>query len=89
MIEYFRKLYKNSSTEFNEIVKNSLINNNKMFIVTANPETLMTAEKDINLKKTLLDDNTTIIADGIGIIKGAKILGYKINETTIIIYFNK
>lgn len=81
MIEYFRKLYKNSSTEFNEIVKNSLINNNKMFIVTANPETLMTAEKDINLKKTLLDDNTTIIADGIGIIKGAKILGYKINET--------
>lgn len=81
MIEYFRKLYKNSSTEFNEIVKNSLINNNKMFIVTANPETLMTAEKDINLKKTLLDGNTTIIADGIGIIKGAKILGYKINET--------
>lgn len=81
MIEYFRKLYKNSSTEFNEIVKNSLINNNKMFIVTANPETLMTAEKDINLKKTLLDDNTTIIADGIGIIKGAKILGYKTNET--------
>ena len=81
MIEYFRKLYKNSSTEFNEIVKNSLINNNKMFIVTANPETLMTAEKDISLKKALLDDNTTIIADGIGIIKGAKILGYKINET--------
>lgn len=52
-----------------------------MFIVTANPETIMTAEQNENLKKALLDENTTIIPDGIGIVKGAKILGYQVKET--------
>lgn len=52
-----------------------------MFIVTANPETIMVAEKNSNLKNALLDKNTTIIADGIGIVKGAKLLGYKVAET--------
>lgn len=52
-----------------------------MFIVTANPETIMIAEKNSNLKNALLDKNTTIIPDGIGIVKGAKLLGYKVAET--------
>lgn len=81
MNEYFKKIYKNSSAEFNQIVKSSLTNDNKMFIVTANPETLMIAEENNNLKKALLDNNTTIIADGIGIVKGAKLLHHTINET--------
>ena len=52
-----------------------------MFIVTANPETIMLAENNKDFKKALLDDNTTIIADGIGIIKGSKILKCTIKET--------
>lgn len=52
-----------------------------MFIVTANPETIITAENNENFKKALLDEQTTIIPDGIGIVKGAKILGYNIEET--------
>ncbi|MGN1310120.1 MAG: WecB/TagA/CpsF family glycosyltransferase [Clostridia bacterium] len=52
-----------------------------MFIVTANPETIMTAEQNENFKEALLDENTTIIPDGIGIVKGAKMLGYQIAET--------
>ena len=55
--------------------------NNKMFIVTANPETLMIAENNIDLKKALLDDKTMIIADGIGVVKGARMLKYNIPET--------
>lgn len=41
----------------------------------------MTAESNENFKKALLDERTTIIPDGIGIVKGAKILGYNIQET--------
>ena len=41
-----------------------------MFIVTANPETLMTSEKNENLKRALLDEKTYKIPDGIGIVKG-------------------
>lgn len=81
MKDYFKKIYRQSAKDFNDVVKSSMINNKKMFIVTANPETLMIAEQDNNFKKTLLDSNTTIIADGIGIVKGAKMLGYKVPET--------
>lgn len=81
MKEYFNKLYKGSKTEFYNLVKENLISNKRMFVVTANPETLMTAENNCDFKKALLDDKTTIIADGIGIVKGAKMLNYNVEGT--------
>lgn len=78
---YFEKIYKNTKNKFYDIVKYNILNCNKMFIVTANPETIMTAENNENFKKALFDEKTTIIPDGIGIVKGAEILGYKIEET--------
>lgn len=81
MIKYFNKIYKNSKNSFCELVKENLKNNNKMFIVTANPETLMISEENAKLKEALLDNQTTIIADGIGIVKGSKMLNFNIKET--------
>lgn len=81
MIKYFEKIYKGSKNEFHKLVRKNLKSDTKMFIVTANPETLMIAEEDDNFKKALLDNNTTIIADGIGVVKGAKMLNYNIEET--------
>lgn len=81
MIEYFKKIYKDSADNFHSLVKNNLNNGKKMFIVTANPETLMIAEKNHDFKSSLLDNATTIIADGIGIVKGSKILKCNIKET--------
>lgn len=63
------------------MIKHNLLNNKKTFIVTANPETIMTAENNKNFQKALLDEKTIIIPDGIGIVKGAQILGYDIKET--------
>ncbi len=81
MQEYFKKIYKGTKNNFYNLIKENIINQNKIFIVTANPETLMIAEKNQNLKVALLDDKTTIIADGIGIVKGSKILKCNIKET--------
>lgn len=81
MIKYFEKMYKGSKNEFHKLVRKNLKDNTKMFIVTANPETLMTAENNITFKKALLDNATTIIADGIGIVKGSKMLKCNIQET--------
>lgn len=78
---YFNKLYKNTKEQFYEQVRENILNGNKMFIITANPETIMTAEKNENLKEALLDKNTTIIPDGIGIVKGAQMFNYKVAET--------
>lgn len=81
MIKYFNKIYKDSANKFHNLVKEFIVNGDKMFIVTANPETLMTAEDNKVFKNLLLDDKTTIVADGIGVVKGAKLFKYKIKET--------
>ena len=63
------------------MLKNNIKNNKKTFIVTANPETLMIASKNKEFDKCLMDENTIITPDGIGIVKGAKLLSYNIQET--------
>ena len=40
----------------------------------------MFSEKDVEVKKLLEDNNTILVPDGIGIVKSANILGYKIKE---------
>lgn len=81
MKEYFDKIYSDTEESFHEIVKNSIKNEEKMFIVTANPETLMISEENEEFKKCLLDQKTIIVPDGIGVLKGAKMCGYKMKET--------
>lgn len=81
MREYFEKIYSDTEDSFHEIVKNNIKNEKKMFIVTANPETLMIAEENEEFKKCLLDKETVIVPDGIGVVKGAKMCGYPIKET--------
>ena len=44
-IKYFNKLYKNGQNEFYKELKRKLENNNKTFIITANPETFSYAKK--------------------------------------------
>lgn len=76
----FDKIYKGSFTDFINLLYNDIESNNKRFIVTANPETFMNAIKDENFLKLLLDKQTTIVADGISILKSGKKLGYSIKE---------
>ncbi|MBR6533634.1 MAG: WecB/TagA/CpsF family glycosyltransferase [Clostridia bacterium] len=80
MIRFFNKLYKESREDFLSIVRDNLSNDNRMFIVTANPEAFMFGEKDSEVEKLLLDDATTVVADGIGIVKGGKKIGIDIAE---------
>ena len=80
MKELFDKTYKDSKINFLQIIKNNIQKDKKMFIVTANPEAFMIAEKNNNYMRMLLDKDTTIIADGIGLVKAGKIMGYNIKE---------
>ncbi|MDD4718569.1 MAG: WecB/TagA/CpsF family glycosyltransferase [Bacilli bacterium] len=76
----FEKVYKGSFKGFKKDIYNDIKNNNKRFIVTANPETFMIAKKDNDFLRLLLDKQTTIVADGIGIVKSGRKLGYNIEE---------
>lgn len=80
MKKYFEKIFKGSLSEFSVFLEQCLEEERKAFIVTANPETLMIAEKNSEFQKILLAENTIITADGIGVVKGAQMLGYPINE---------
>lgn len=80
MKKLFERLYKDGVDSFNNKMLLNLKEDNKMFIVTANPETFMKSEKDKEIKKMLLDKNTAVVPDGIGIVKAANILKYDIKE---------
>lgn len=80
MDELFKKLYKKSANSFYELLSNNLKKNIKTFVVTANPETFMISEKDENVQKMLLDENTIMVPDGIGVLKAGKKIGYAIEE---------
>ena len=80
MKNYFEKLFKGSKEEFENILKQNIIENKKTFVVTANPETFTYGDKDEEFNKLLLDEETTIIPDGIAIVKSAKMLKYDIKE---------
>lgn len=80
MKKLFERLYNNSADSFYKIMKNNLDKEKKMFIVTANPETFMMSETDEELNKLLLDKNTILVPDGIGIVKASRMIGYDIKE---------
>lgn len=80
MNKIFDKLYCDDSISFYKDLKYALENNNKKFIVTANPETFMLGREDSEMSKLLLDKNTTIVPDGIGVVKVARKIGYKVTE---------
>lgn len=80
MINYFQKLYKGTKNDFFNLLKNDLAQDNKRFIVTANPEAFVLGKENPDIDRLLTDDNTTLVADGIGIVKGADMVGIKIEE---------
>lgn len=80
MRKLFDKLYKKSAQSFYIILSENLKNNRKTFVVTANPETFMISEKNEDVRKMLLDKETVMVPDGIGVLKAGKKIGYNIEE---------
>ncbi len=50
------------------------------FVVTANPEILIKAERERDLQKLLLDESVLIVPDGISVVRGLQINGYPAKE---------
>lgn len=80
MKEYFEKMYKKSTNDFYKEINKKLKDEVLSFIVTANPETFMHGMKDNDVNELLLDKRTTIVPDGIAIVKSSKKVGYDVKE---------
>jgi N-acetylglucosaminyldiphosphoundecaprenol N-acetyl-beta-D-mannosaminyltransferase len=72
---------------FDSLTKNRLLENlffrilkgQKTFVVTANPEIVMHAQKDVEYKE-IVNKADFVIADGYGVVLGSKILGDPVPE---------
>lgn len=68
-----------SQQEFVQHLINDNQNHQNRFVVTANPEIVMAAKKNKNYQR-IINSADYITADGIGIVKGAQILGTPLVE---------
>lgn len=80
MREYLEQVYSKSKNDYFKELKKNLKNNEKKFIITANPETLTYALNDEEISKMLLDKNNSIVPDGIAIVKSCQMLNIKVTE---------
>lgn len=68
-----------TKAQFVKKLDEHLANQDKVFVVTANPEIVMKAREDEQYKK-VIDQATYITADGIGVVKAAQLLNKPIPE---------
>lgn len=80
MKEYLKQVYNKSEKEYFKLLSKWLKNNEKKFIITANPETLTMAETDEEISKMLLDKNNSIVPDGIAVVKACNMLNLPVTE---------
>ncbi len=80
MKAYFDKIYKGTYKEFVQKISESLDREKKEFIVTANPETFMIGDNNPAFDSILRADHTTIVPDGIGVVKAANMLGIPLKD---------
>ena len=80
MREYFNRLYCDSADSFYQSLYSSVRGGERRFIVTANPETFMVAQKNPDLDNLLCKETTTVVPDGIGIVKAAHYLSVPVKD---------
>lgn len=76
----YTNLYKNSLKDCHDLIQEKLKNNEKKFIITANPETYILSTEDTEMKEIVNNKDNLIVPDGISIIKTANLLGIKLKE---------
>lgn len=80
MQTYFEKIYAKGQKQFEMLLDDRLEKEEKTFIITANPETLMIGKSNREFDRILCSDKTIVTPDGIGVVKGAGMLNYPIQE---------
>ena len=79
--KYIEKFYKGTRKDFVQVLEKRVEKDEKTFIITANPETVMTAKREAKMQEFFLNPETFVVPDGIGILKAGKILNIDFKET--------
>ena len=76
--DYFEKLYTGSQEDFFRLADEAMDREERLFVVTANPEVMMIAQAIPELDAVLCADSATIVPDGIGVVQAARSLGLEL-----------
>ena len=80
MKKYYDKIYRGSMENLVRGLTERIGSGKGSFVVTANPEIFMMGKEHDEMNKALLDENTLIVPDGIGVIRGGEMLGVRFKE---------
>lgn len=80
MQKYFQKIYCDGFEHFVNLLEDKMDKDEKTFVVTANPETLMIGVDTPAFDEILKSDKTIIVPDGIGVVKAAQMLNISVKE---------
>ena len=73
--KYLERVFGGTAEAFLAAASEAMLSGKKQFIVTANPEILMHAEKDAGIRQMLLDKTVQITPDGVSVVKAMQICG--------------
>lgn len=81
ILEYLRRVYPGTAeTFFTKVAGKALLSGEKKFIITANPEIMMHAERDEAIRAILLDPAVSITPDGVSVVKAMRSVGLPAKE---------
>ncbi len=78
--DYLKRVFPGTADEFCEKAGKAMLSGEKLFVVTANPEIMMHAEKDPAVRKLLLSQETAVTPDGISVVKAMQACGLPVKE---------
>ncbi len=80
MEEYLRRVYAGSAEDFFKKAEAAMGSGQRMFVVTANPEILMAAQKNEDARALLLSEEAEVVPDGISVVKSMELLHLPVTE---------
>lgn len=81
IMEYLRRVFPGTAEEFCRRAGNAMLSGEKLFVITANPEIIMHAERDETVRAILLaEQNTAVTPDGISVVKAMRTCGLPAKE---------
>ena len=78
--EYLQRVFSGTAEEFCQKAGKAMLSGEKLFVVTANPEIMMHAEKRPEIREILLSPDTAITPDGISVVKAMRLCGLPAKE---------
>ncbi len=80
ILDYLKRVFPGTAKEFAEKAGQAMLSGERLFVVTANPEIMMHAEKREEIRELLLSDQAAITPDGISVVKAMGMCGLPAKE---------